>query len=113
MRKLRKDLAFFTSKNSMIVSNFWAKENTNVECKSENDSGIQDESQKCENFPDFLFNIRKHHCNKTILMISEIKLDDTFPHALYHLKDFSSSCILDRNPYKLDRWRWNLGLPKG
>ena len=88
MRKLRKDLAFFTSKNSMIVSNFWAKENTNVECKSENDSGIQDESQKCENFPDFLFNIRKHHCNKTILMISEIKLDDTFPHALYHLKDF-------------------------
>ena len=31
-----------------------------------------------------------------ILMISETKLDDTFPHALYHLKDFS-------NPYRLDR----------
>ena len=29
-------------------------------------------------------------------MISENKLDDTFPHALYHLKDFS-------NPYRLDR----------
>ena len=28
-------------------------------------------------------------------MISETKLDDTFPLALYHLKDFS-------NPYKLD-----------
>ena len=90
--------------------------------KSENQSGIQDESQKCENFTDFLFNIRKHHSNKVImthininslrnkfdmltnsvseyidiLMISEIKLDDTFPHALYHLKDFS-------NPYRLDR----------
>ena len=31
-----------------------------------------------------------------ILMISENKLDDTFPYALYHLKDFS-------NPYRLDR----------
>ena len=29
-------------------------------------------------------------------MISETMLDDTFPHALYHLKDFS-------NPYRLDR----------
>ena len=29
-------------------------------------------------------------------MISETKLDDTFPHALYHLKNFS-------NPYRLDR----------
>ena len=97
MRKLRKDLAFFTSKNSMIVSNIWAKENTNVECKGDNDSRIQDESQKCENFTDFSFNIRKHHCNKTILMISEIKLDDTFPHALYHLKDFSNSYILEKS----------------
>ena len=33
---------------------------------------------------------------KDTLMISENKLDDTFPHALYHLKDFS-------NPYRLDR----------
>ena len=106
----------------MIMSNFSATENTNVESKSKNDSGIQDESQKCENFTDFLFNIRKHHSNKIImahininslrnkfdmltnsvseyidiLMISETKLDDTFPHALYHLKDFS-------NPYRLDR----------
>ena len=31
-----------------------------------------------------------------ILLISETKFDDTFPHALYHLKDFS-------NPYRLDR----------
>ena len=31
-----------------------------------------------------------------ILMISETKLDDTFPNALYHLNDFS-------NPYRLDR----------
>ena len=31
-----------------------------------------------------------------ILMISETELDDTFPHALYHLKGFS-------NPYRLDR----------
>ena len=106
----------------MIMSNFSAKENINVEGKRENESGIQDESQKCENFTDFLFNIRKHHSNKIImahintnslrnkfdmltnsvseyidiLMISETKLDDTFPHALYHLKDFS-------NPYRLDR----------
>ena len=31
-----------------------------------------------------------------ILMISETKLDNTFPYALHHLKDFS-------NPYRLDR----------
>ena len=31
-----------------------------------------------------------------ILMISETKLDDTFPNASYHLNDFS-------NPYRLDR----------
>ena len=55
--KCKKDLAFSTSKNSMIMSNFSAKENTNVESKSKNDSGIKDESQKCENFTDFLFNI--------------------------------------------------------
>ena len=34
-----------------------------------------------------------------ILMISETKLDDTFPHALYHLKDFSNPYRLDRNPH--------------
>ena len=39
----------------MIMSNFSAKENHR---------GIQDKSQKYENFTDFLFNIRKHHYNK-------------------------------------------------
>ena len=62
--KYQEDLAFSTSKNSMIMSNFSAKENTNVESKSKNNCGIQDESEKCENFPDFLFNIRKHRSNK-------------------------------------------------
>ena len=62
--KCKKDLAFSTSKNSMIMSNFSAKENTNVKSKRKNDTGIQDESQKYENFTDFLFNIRKHHYNK-------------------------------------------------
>ena len=106
----------------MTMSNFSAKENTNVESKSENESEIQDEPQKSENFTDFLFNIRKKHSNKIImahininslrnkfdmltnsvteyidiLMISETKLDNTFPYALYHLKDFS-------NPYRSDR----------
>ena len=41
----------------MSMSTFYAKENTNVEGKSENESGIQDESQKCENFIDSLFNM--------------------------------------------------------
>ena len=108
----QKDLAFFTSENSMIMSNLSAEETTNVESKSKNDSGIQGESQKCEKSTDFLFNMRKHHSNKIImahmninslrnkfdmltnsvsecidiLMISETKLDDTFPHALYHIK---------------------------
>ena len=103
-----------------IQFNFSAKENTNVESKSENESEIQNEPQKCENFTDFLFNIQKKHSNKIImahininslrnkfdmltnsvteyidiLMISETKLDNTFPYALYHLKDFS-------NPYRL------------
>ena len=109
----------------MIISNFSAKENTNGEGKSENDSGIQDDSQKCENFTDFLFDIQKHHSNKIImahikinslrnkfdiltnsvseiiyiLMISETKLDGTFPHVLYHLKNFSNSYRLDRNSH--------------
>ena len=106
------------------MSNFSAKRNLNVETKSKNDSGIKDESQKCKNFTDFLLNIWKHHSNKIImahininslsnkfdmftysaseyiyiLMISETKLDGTFPHALYHLKDFSNPYRLDRNP---------------
>ena len=104
------------------MSNFSTKKNTIFESKSENESEIQDEPQKCENFTDFLFNIRKKHSNKIImahinintlrnkfdmltnsvtkyidtLMISETKLDNTFPYALYRLKDFS-------NPYRLDR----------
>ena len=103
---------------------FSAKENTNVEVKSENETGIQDE-QKCENFSDFLFNIQKHHSHKVIkahikvnslknkfdmlshvvseyidmLMISESKLEDTFQHALYHLKHFSNLYRLDRNSH--------------
>ena len=32
-----------------------------------------------------------------ILMISETKLDNTFPNASYHLKDFSNLYRLDRN----------------
>ena len=105
--------------------NFSAKENTNVEGKRENESGIQDESQKCEKFTDFLFNIRKHHSDKIImalinisylrnkfdmltnsvskyidiLMISETKLKYIFLHALYQPKDFSNPCRLDRNPH--------------
>ena len=34
-----------------------------------------------------------------ILMISETKLGDTFPYALYHLKDFSNRYRLDRNSH--------------
>ena len=40
---------------------------TNVEGESENESGIQDESQKCESFTDFLLGIRKHDSNKIIM----------------------------------------------
>ena len=54
----------------MNMSTFSAKENTNVEGKSENGSGIQDESQKCENFIVSLLNIRKHHSNKIIMTLS-------------------------------------------
>ena len=68
--KCKKDLAFSISKNSMTMSNFSAKENTNVESKSENESEIQDEPQKCENFTDFLFNIRKNILIKLLWLIS-------------------------------------------
>ena len=113
--KCKKDLAFSTSKNSMSMSNFSAKENTNVESKSENESGMQVESQKCENFVDSSFNIQKQfnslrnkldmltnsvtECIDILLMISETKLDDIFPYALYHLKDFSNLYRLDRNSH--------------
>ena len=51
--KCQKD-AFSTSENSMIMSNLSANEATNVESDSKNDSGIQDESRKCEKFPVFI-----------------------------------------------------------
>ena len=123
--KCKKDFGFPTSKNSMSISNFYAKENIDVEGKSKNETGIQDKSQKCENFIDSLFIIRKHHSNKVImahidvnslrnkfdtlttsvteyidiLMISGTKLDNTFPYALYHLKEFSNSYRLNRNSH--------------
>ena len=48
--------------------NVSAKKNTNVEgkSKSEDESGIQDGSQKCKNFIETLFSIQKYHCNKII-----------------------------------------------
>ena len=84
-----------------------------------------------------LFNIRKHHSNEIImahtninylrnkfdiltnsvteyidkLMISETKLDDTFLHVLYHLKDFSNPYRLARNSHGggiLIYWRDNI-----
>ena len=108
--KCKKDFALSTSKNSINVSNFSAKDITNVEGKSENESGIQDESQKCEYFIDSLFNIRKHHSNKIIMIhininplrhryTNDTKLDGTSHHAFYHLKDFSNLYRLDRNSH--------------
>ena len=38
---------------------FSSKGNTNVEGKSENERGIQDESQKCENLTNFLIQYTK------------------------------------------------------
>ena len=38
--KCKKDLAFSTSKNSVNMSSFSTKENTNVEGKSKNENGI-------------------------------------------------------------------------
>ena len=70
--KCEKDLAFSTSKSSTIMSNFSAKENTNAEGKSDNESGIQDESQKCENFTDFSFDIRVHHPNSNKIVMAHI-----------------------------------------
>ena len=82
-------------------------------------------SQKCESFTDYLFNMRKRHSNKIImahininsirnkfdmltntvskyidiLVISETKIDDTFPHFVYNIKDFSNPCRLKRNSH--------------
>ena len=68
--KCKKHLAFSTSKSSMIMSSFSAKENTNLEGKSKNDNKIQDESQKCENFTDFLFNNENAILIKLLWLIS-------------------------------------------
>ena len=65
--KCKKDLAFYTSKNSMSMSNSSANENTNVEGKSKNESRMQDESKKCENFVDYSFSVQKHHSNIIIM----------------------------------------------
>ena len=118
----------------MSMSNSSAKQNTNVEGKCENKSDIQKESKKSKNFVDSLFSIGKQHSSKTImahininslsikfdmltnsvteyidtLIISETKVDNGFPHAFYHIKDFKSIWIRE----KLS-WRWSLGLRKG
>ena len=53
----------------MNMLNCSAKEITNAKGKSENESGIQDESQKYENFIDSLFSIQKCHSNKNIMTL--------------------------------------------
>ena len=65
--KCKKDLEFSSSKNSMSMSDYSTKENTNVKRKNKRESEIQNESQKCQNFISFLFNIRKQHSNKTMM----------------------------------------------
>ena len=47
----------------MSMPNSYAKENTNVHSKNDNESRTQDESQKC-----FLFSLRKYHSNKIIMV---------------------------------------------
>ena len=115
---VKKDLAFSTSKNLLSMSNFSAKENTNIDCKSENEIIIQKSI-------DSLFNIQKYHSNKIImthininsfrkkfdmltnsvtqyvdiLMISETKLAGKFLYTLYHLENFPNPYRLDRNSY--------------
>ena len=125
MRKpqnVKKDLAFSTTKNSMCKSNSSAKENTNVEGKSQKWKWNTRWIAEMWKFRRFFIQYTKHHFNKIImahininscrnifdmltngvseyidiLMISETKLHGKFPHALYLLNDFS-------NPYRLDR----------
>ena len=121
----KKGLEFSNSSNSMSMSNSSAKENANEESKNENESAIQYESQKFENFMNSLFNIGKCHSNNIImahintislrnnvniltnnvnecidiLMTSKTKLEDTFPHTLYHLSKFSNRYRLNRNSH--------------
>ena len=65
--KWKKAIEFSPSKNLISLWNYTAKDITNVESKNENESEFQDESQKCENFIDSLFNIQKHHPNNIIM----------------------------------------------
>ena len=51
----------------MSTANSSVKGNAYVESTNGNESIIQDESQKCENLIDSLFNIRKYHSNKIIM----------------------------------------------
>ena len=50
------------------MPNSSAKENANVDSKNENESGMQDESQKCQNFTDSLFSTQKYYSNKVIMV---------------------------------------------
>ena len=70
LENVKKDLAFSISKNSMSMSNLSAKENTNIESKSENESEMQDEPQKCENFTDFYSIYEKNILIKLLWLIS-------------------------------------------
>ena len=51
-----------------------AKENENVKRENTNETGIQDESQKCENFIDSLFNIQKTNILIKPLRLISIKI---------------------------------------
>ena len=94
--KGKKDLAFSTAKDSMSMSIFSAKDNTNVGGKTENESEIQDESQKCKYFIDSLFNIRRHYCNKIILVHILAYIN-----SLRNKFDMLTNRIVDK---KIDEW---------
>ena len=94
--KGKNDLAFSTSKDSMSMSIFSAKDNTNEEGKTENESGIQDESQKCKYFIDSPFNIRRHHYNKIILVHILAYIN-----SLRNKFDMLTNRIVDK---KIDEW---------
>ena len=94
--KGKKDFAFSTAKDSMSMSIFSAKDNTNVEGKTENEGGIQDESQKCKYFIDSLFNIQRHHCNNIILAHILVYIN-----SLRNKFDMLTNKIVDK---KIDEW---------
>ena len=68
--KWKKAIEFSPSKNLISLWNYTAKDITNVESKNENESEFQDESQKCENFIDSLFNIKNTIRIKLLWLIS-------------------------------------------